>query len=195
MKQATIELIESVRAAVWFGHVGEPLPAPSDAHVLQVATWAEAANACSSVEWENVALEHQNRLTMALHANHRERYRAWNNSAVAVRNAIDPIIEEKTRAVVAEHDLPKQFTGSIQWDLLSACMESEYSDLIPPGFFAMIVEWYRQGRFPCGWGSRDENGRLRLVGPEEPSFSLERALSFPVGASVLPIPEGRLIVF
>jgi hypothetical protein len=195
MKQATIELIESVRAAAWFRHVGEPLSLPSDAHVLQVATWAEAANACSSMEWGNVILEHQNRLTMTLHANHRERYRAWNEIAATARDAINPIVEEKTRALVAEHALPKQFIGSIRWNVLSACMESEFSDLIPPDFFAMIVEWHRQGRFPCGWGSRDENGELRLLGPQEPSFSLERALSFPVGAGVLPIPEGRLIVF
>jgi hypothetical protein len=67
---------------------------------------------------------------------------------------------EKTRAVAETHALPKVFEDTVQWDVLHLCMEAEYADVYPPGFFASQAYWYVAGRFPCGWEGKFPAGRL-----------------------------------
>jgi len=53
--------------------------------------------------------------------------------------------------VVRENDLPKAFEDTVQWDIIHLCMEAEYADVYPPGFYASQGYWYAKGHFPCGW--------------------------------------------
>ena len=64
---------------------------------------------------------------------------------------VEEFVEEKCKAVVAENDVPRSFVQSVNCDILHACIEAEYSDVYPPGFFASQAYWYCTGRFPCGW--------------------------------------------
>jgi hypothetical protein len=62
--------------------------------------------------------------------------------------------------VVAEHDLPKVFLDTVDWDILNLCMEAEYADVYPPGFYASQAYWYLKGHFPCGWQGAFPKGKL-----------------------------------
>jgi hypothetical protein len=52
----------------------------------------------------------------------------------------------RTKATLAELE-----EASVRWDIIHLCMEAEYADLYPPGFFAAKGYWYVAGHFPCGW--------------------------------------------
>jgi hypothetical protein len=70
-------------------------------------------------------------------------------------------VRRKIQAAVQERTLPPVFGRTVQWDLLHLCMEAEYADVYPPGFFASHAYWYIKGHFPCGWrGGEFPNGTL-----------------------------------
>jgi len=49
----------------------------------------------------------------------------------------------------------------VQWEILGVCMEAEYADVYPPGFYASQAYWYVKGHFPCGWeGGEFPKGKL-----------------------------------
>ena len=50
--------------------------------------------------------------------------------------------------------------SAVQWDILHVCMEAEYADVYPPGFYASQAYWYVKGHFPCGWQGEFPNGKL-----------------------------------
>jgi hypothetical protein len=58
--------------------------------------------------------------------------------------------------------VPGAFVDTVDWDILHVCMEAEYADVYPPGFFASQAFWYVQGHFPCGWEGEFPAGRLVL---------------------------------
>jgi hypothetical protein len=60
-------------------------------------------------------------------------------------------VRPKIEPVEREHELPKAFEHTVQWDILHVCMETEYADVVPSGFYAGLASWYIRGHFPCGW--------------------------------------------
>ena len=48
----------------------------------------------------------------------------------------------------------------MQWDILGACIEMEYADLCPPGFYTNLASWYVKEHFPCGWQGVFPQGML-----------------------------------
>lgn len=73
---------------------------------------------------------------------------------------VQSLVREKTKRVVEENELPKIFLDTIDWDILHVCMEAEYADVYPPGFFASQAYWYVKGHFPCGWVGEFPDGKL-----------------------------------
>jgi hypothetical protein len=73
-----------------------------------------------------------------------------------------PLVLRKTKAVVEANHLPRGFVDTVQWDILRLCMEAEYADVFPPGFYASQAYWYMQGHFPCGWEGEFPQGRLTV---------------------------------
>jgi hypothetical protein len=63
---------------------------------------------------------------------------------------------------VEAHGLPEIFEDTVRWDILHVCMEAEYADVSPPGFFASQAYWYVQVHFPCGWTGSFPDGKLVL---------------------------------
>ena len=41
-----------------------------------------------------------------------------------------------------------------------SCMECEYSDVVPLGYFYMLAELVIAGRFPCGYNGEYPHGQL-----------------------------------
>jgi len=62
--------------------------------------------------------------------------------------------------VAVANKLPKSFEDTVQWDILHLAIESEYSDIFPPGFYASQAYWYLKGHFPCGWEGNFPKGKL-----------------------------------
>jgi hypothetical protein len=71
-----------------------------------------------------------------------------------------PLIDRKIAAVVREYGLPEIFKIRVRNDITGACMEAEYADVCPPGFFTSIAHWYINGHFPCGWWGAFPQGKL-----------------------------------
>jgi hypothetical protein len=79
---------------------------------------------------------------------------------VEMKKFTEPLIERKIETVVRENNLPKVFRATIRWDILGVCMESEYADGVPPGYYASQAYWYVKGHVPCGWQGNFPNGML-----------------------------------
>ena len=47
-------------------------------------------------------------------------------------------------------------------DILGACVELEYSDLRPLGFYPHLSAVCLQGHFPCGWDGLYPSGHLLI---------------------------------
>jgi hypothetical protein len=200
MQQQTRELMAALDASDWFSAVGQPLPESLHGEVIAVSSLAEAVESCGSASWENYTLEQQNLLTSFLHEHARDRYRRWNEIVGEVKAASVPLVGRKLGPVVEVYALPEVVEHCVLWDVLGACMEGEYGDVRPPGFFTGLMGWYMRGRFPCGWREADREGKLRPAetGPECGPADIDpiaRALAFPLLEPPIRLPEGRLVIF
>lgn len=156
MHPRTVATLDELEKAHWFSAVG--LDDTSAAIVL--SSWDEAVQHCSSIEWENLTLEAANQLHLRILERSKVRFNNWNDVVEAVKPAATDLVDRMTRDVVARFSLPKVFVDTVRWDVLHLCMEAEYADICPPGFFASQAYWYKRGRFPCGWEGEFPEGKL-----------------------------------
>jgi hypothetical protein len=163
MQQRTRDLLAALEAADWFSAVGQPVPEPFRDEVVVVSSWPAAVECCGSISSENFLLEQQNLLTSFLHDHARDRYHRWNEIVAEVKAVLVPLVERKLGPVAEEHAPPEVVGHCVRWDILGACMESEYADVRSPGFSTDQAGWYMRGRFPCGWGAIDCDGEIHLV--------------------------------
>jgi hypothetical protein len=147
MQPRTVATMERLAEAAWFTHVG--IKDATAAVVL--SSWDEAIAHCGSFEWEDLRLEVANQLRERLMERSRERFEKWNDVVDEMKKTTLSFVRGKIETVVREHNLPKVFEDVVQWDILHVCMETEYADVYPPGFYASQAYWYVNGHFPCGW--------------------------------------------
>jgi len=140
----------------WFARVG----VKDAAAAIVLSSWQEAIEHCSSIEWENLCLEASNQYRMRLLEKSQERYNQWNELVDQLKPVTEALVRRKIEAVVRENNLPKVFEDTVQWDILGVCMEAEYADVYPPGYYASQAYWYVKGHFPCGWEGDFPNGKI-----------------------------------
>jgi hypothetical protein len=158
MHPRTLAALKELEKASWFSRVGIKKDSTT---ALVLASWREAIEHCGSFEWEELCLEAMNQYCERLAERSAERWNHWNEIVAAVKKFTVPLVNRKIEAVVREHDLPEIFGFQVQFDITALCMEGEYSDVYPPGFFADNGYWYVNGHFPCGWsGGVFPKGRL-----------------------------------
>lgn len=151
MHPRTKATLDQLETANWFSQVGTMYGITQPNKVIVLASWQEAIEQCSSIEWENLCLEAQNQYCERLCKRSKERFNQWNEVAAMLKTTTIPFVQRKIEAVVRENNLPTVFEHTVQWDILGVCMESEFADVCPPGFFASNAYWYMKGHFPCGW--------------------------------------------
>jgi hypothetical protein len=151
--RATLDRLEQVD---WFIAVGQPVHGP----FIVVRSWEEAVTSCGSLEWENLLLDAVNRYRSLVALKAPERIQNWNDINEEMKAVTFPLVRSKIARVAQEFGLPKVFEDTVQWDILSVCMEAEYADVQPPGFYASQAYWYVNGRFPCGWNGDFPDGML-----------------------------------
>lgn len=156
MHPRTKATLEQLRQVQWFHRVG--VRDTDAAEVL--SSWYEAIESCSSPEWEDLCLEASNQYCARLAEKSPQQFQKWNDIAVEIKPVAQALVREKTKQVVEENDLPKAFVDTVDWDIVHLCMEAEYADVYPPGFFASQAYWYLKGHFPCGWEGEFPKGKL-----------------------------------
>jgi len=155
MNPAILATLKRLERADWFSRVGVK---DTEAAVV-LSSWDEAVEHCSSLEWENLCLEMSNRLSEKILQKSKERFVKWNDIAIELKQTTIPFVRRKIESVVQDHHLPKVFEDTVQWDVLALCMETEYADVVPPGFYTGHAYWYTKGHFPCGWQQGTPSGK------------------------------------
>jgi hypothetical protein len=125
-----------------------------------LSSWSEAIKSCSSADWEDLCLESANQYRARLAEKAPEQLEKWNDIVDVIKPIVQSLAREKTNLVMEENHLPKVFLDAVNWDILHLCMEAEYADAYPPGFFASQAFWYTKGHFPCGWMGEYPRGKL-----------------------------------
>lgn len=146
----------------WFTRLGEPLEVDLTMPVERVGSWAEAAEGCRDVGWENAQLEAQNQLTLWLHQHDRDSYQRWNEFVVRNKEeVITPLTESTLLPYHRRHGLEDAIVHSVQWDVLGALMENTYLRSGHRAFFFSELLWiYETGHLPCGWRGEWPRGSL-----------------------------------
>ncbi|MCU0522657.1 MAG: hypothetical protein MUF84_18445 [Anaerolineae bacterium] len=156
MHPRTLATLDQLREADWFSTVG----VNDTETAIVVGSWDDAISLCAMDDWQDLLLEAANQYCSRLAERSPSRFGAWNDVVAQVKLATVPLVEERTSSVVAANNLPKVFVHTVQWDVLHVCMEAEYADVFPPGFFASQAYWYVKGHFPCGWDGKFPEGRI-----------------------------------
>lgn len=156
MHPRTIATLDKLEKAEWFSKAGI-----QDTEVaIVLSSWEEAIENCSSIGWENLCLEAFNHYRMRLLERSRERFRQWNDVVSELKTVTIPFVRRKIEQVVSQNNLPKVFEDTVQGDIIGVCLEAEYADVYPPGFYADQAFWYVKGHFPCGWQGEFPKGKL-----------------------------------
>jgi hypothetical protein len=157
MKEITAKTLANLRKVRWFRHVGRA----DTSKAMVLGSWESAVLSATSLEWENLCLEAANRYRMRLLERDRERFGRWNTVVEEVKPHSEALVEEKLWASdCADTAILEALRDTVRWDILHLCMEAEYADVYPPGFYASQAYWYQRGRFPCGWQRDFPEGKL-----------------------------------
>jgi hypothetical protein len=156
MHPRTEATLAELKQAEWFRWVGV-----HDCEMVEIlASWAAAIESCSSLEWENLCLEAANQYRERLLERSPEPFAQWNDIVRLVKPEAQALVREKTEDVIRAHNLPDVFQARVNWDMIHLCMEAEYADIFPPGFYACQAYYYLRGHFPCGYQGEFPRGRL-----------------------------------
>jgi hypothetical protein len=161
MRYETSENLRHLEDTDWFAHVGEH--DRTSRRCIVLTSWEEAIQHCSSPEWGNVQLEMSNRHREKILAVSPARFCQWNELVDEIKKFTMPLVRRKVAKAVQEHNLPKSFVDTVDWDILGLCMESEYVDVVPPSFFSAGGYWYVRGHFPCGWVHEEPPGKGKPI--------------------------------
>jgi hypothetical protein len=158
MHPRTIATLEELENAHWFSRVGIK---KDSTMAIVVSSWPEAIEHCDSFEWECLRTEAMNQYCERVAERSPEPWNCWNEVGKEVMSITVPLVNRKIETVVREHHLPKIFGVRVRFDIAALCMESEYADVCPLGFFTSNSYWYANGHFPCGWsGGVPPDGKL-----------------------------------
>ena len=156
MHERTVSTIAELDDTDWFGNVGRV----DSQNAIFLSSRGDAVLSCSNEEWDALTQEAANQYTSKLMQADAQQFKKWNVLVQEVKEATVPLVLKKTLAVVEANNLPKVFIDTVQWDILHLCMEAEYAEIIPPGFYASQAYWYTRGHFPCGWQGHFPKGKL-----------------------------------
>ena len=156
MISKSIATLERLEKAYWFSRVG----INEGPGVAAVASWPQAIGRCDTAEWEDLQLEALNQYRECIAQRSKDRWEFWSETVREVKKITRPLVARKIATVVREHTLPEIFSIQVDHDIIGFCMEAEYSDVCPPGFFTGLGHWYIKGHFPCGWSGLFPQGKL-----------------------------------
>src|SRR5688572_1083718 len=136
MNQRTEQKLRELESYPWFANAGDPV----DSNYLPVKNWQEAVELSAGAVWSSVQLQTKNNI--ADEVTRRDYYRSeeWNGIAAELRKQIALIVANSVEPVAKKFELGLDFQGSVSWDMLGICMETEFSDLLVPMFFVPCLQ-------------------------------------------------------
>jgi hypothetical protein len=157
----TTQKLTELDSFAWFTKVGQPF----DGNSLLIRGWQEAVESSSSEIWSSVQHQVKNHMADEVARKNYARFEEWNVVAEKIRKVITVIFNKRIDPVVKQFRLKSDFRDSVTWDMLMICMETEFTDVIPPMFAVpRLLPIYAAGHFPCGWEgpilTTDWNGEL-----------------------------------
>ena len=156
MHPRTIATPDRLEKASWCSRVG----LNEGGTVVVVASWPAAIEQCSSFGWEDLRLDALNQYRVRIAERSKERLSLWNETVDEVKRITGPLVVRKIAGIARENNLPDIFKIRVRSDITGLCMEAEYADVCPHGFFTSIGYWYVNGHFPCGWWGAFPQGKL-----------------------------------
>jgi hypothetical protein len=200
MTSQTRQLIESLSNLSWFSSAGRPFTSAKAGAVIPAKSWEQAIELSGSTAWENFQLEQANAIRAQLTT---AQMQEWNDRVDSVKALWSGAVEDGFERALHARRLPKVVGDGARWDVLHAAMESEYADVVRPGFYSGSLQLYRDGRFPCGWGVVNAAGEIELaemepdLDPADPDY-FRKLVNWPIDSTFfreIRLPEGQLIVF
>lgn len=155
MHSRTQAALNQLEQTEWFRNVGRR---DTDKAIV-LTSWMEAIASCASGDWEDLTLEAANRFAEKVASRSPERFQQWNVVVEEVKAMTAPLVARKIEHVVRDNKLPPVIQSCVNWDILHLAIESEFADIVPPGFYAGQAYWYVAGHFPCGWEGPIPGGR------------------------------------
>jgi hypothetical protein len=150
MSEKTEALLAQLASVELFHACGVDESVP--AGMTHVSSWREALAPKRVRAFENVQLEAQGELTVELSKNHPARYNGrWNELVRTIRPRVIATFERRCTEFASRHGLDETLWQATRWNILGACMECEYADLVPATFYGTLATVYLAGHFPCGW--------------------------------------------
>ena len=125
-------------------------------------------DATGTLEWGDFQIEAGNWLSAAVYEHSQNRFQQWNDVVHSVKGVVGPIVDLKLELLLRDPAAALYFEdpvelaiiqGAILSDILSAAMESEYADIVAPGFYTGWIRWYQAGHFPACWEEPYPEGR------------------------------------
>jgi hypothetical protein len=147
--EKTEKLLSELASVELYRAAGTAVDVPPQ--TTRVADWGVALDRKRLRIFENVKLEAQGDLTVELSNHHMARYRGWNALVREIRPRIIATFEARCTEFSSKHGLSGELWSNTRWDILGACMECEFSDLVFVGFYDKLAKSYLAGHFPCGW--------------------------------------------
>ena len=148
MNARTLQMLQKLESFPWFGKVGQPM---TGGH-LRVESWALAVESCRGDVWGSVQLQLSNCFAREVRQRSYERAEEWNGIAAELRKGIAIIVADSVDPIANKFRLKPDFQGTVAWDMLMICLETEFSDVVSPMFSVPRLEpIYAAGHFPCGW--------------------------------------------
>ncbi len=163
MRKETFDLIQGMKLVPWFQNVGKPIENKS---FMQVGSWKLAMKNSQSDNWEAIQLQVTNYTKFLLNTNHFTRFDSWNPILREVKAELNAQVGPSVDSTANTNKLPVSFKNTVMWDLFSACMETEFQDVVEPMFFLpRALPVYAKGHFLCGWDGEKMSDYFRGVWP------------------------------
>jgi len=192
MQSRTATLLQRMERVDWFSCVGL-LDASGP---LVLTSWVEAIEHCCSTEWKGILFEANNQYCERLFSRSKDRFNQWNDVVVEMKEVTRPLVKKKVGVLGIKNSLLRNFELRVHWNLWSACMETEFADVWPPGFYANLMYWYLKGHLPCGWQgvrSKDKYPDLYPANFYDKIVNWYEAGHF--GDWKGEVPQGKLVIY
>lgn len=157
LRPSTRATLAEIAAFDWFSRVGKRDPNVSTAIIL--GNWYEAAASLEG-DWEDLCLDAANGYREQLMLVAKSQYQTMNEVVGLIKRETEPMIDALLERRADLRALPKVIHDTMRWDMVHLCVEAEFSDCLPPGFYASNSYWYSVGHLPCGWKGRFPDGRI-----------------------------------
>lgn len=123
-------------------------------------SWPEAVEHAGSKSWQDMNRNAADRFCDEILAHSKERYDKLGEVIEELKKYTVPFVRYMVEPVMRQHDLPGWFEAKVNIDIIHACLEAEYADLVKFRWFTGLSHFYAAGHFPCGWEGIYPQGRF-----------------------------------